>query len=169
VPIYILGSSLYGATLAAALGLPFGFASHFAPDSLEAAVATYRRNFRPSEQLAEPYVIAGANVLTAATEAEAQEQLVRTRRRRAARLVETGRALTDDEADALLASPRGLHLQHMMQYTTAGTADQVVEYLETFTKHADADEVIVAHAAPTIDERLVSVRLLGEAIASPGR
>ncbi len=165
VPLYILGSSLYGATLAAALGLPFGFASHFAPDSLEAAVATYRRNFRPSAQLDQPHVIAGVNVLTAETNEEAQEQLRITRRRRAARLVQKGVLLTDDEADALLESPQGLHLQHMMQYTVAGTTERVVEYLESFTKHADADELIVAHAAPSVAVRLRSVRLLGEAVA----
>src|SRR4051812_28382743 len=63
VPLYILGSSLYGATLAAALGLPFGFASHFAPGALEEAVAIYRGNFRPSDQLERPWVIAGVNVI----------------------------------------------------------------------------------------------------------
>src|SRR5690606_8447984 len=56
VPIYILGSSLYGAQLAALLGLPYAFASHFAPDALQPAVAMYRREFRPSEQLADPHV-----------------------------------------------------------------------------------------------------------------
>jgi luciferase family oxidoreductase group 1 len=59
VPLYILGSSLFGVRLAAALGLPYAFASHFAPQALEAAVATYRREFQPSAQLESPYVIAG--------------------------------------------------------------------------------------------------------------
>ena len=68
VPLYVLGSSLYGAQLAAMLGLPYAFASHFAPQALEQAVATYRREFRPSAQLPEPYVIAGVNVLAADTE-----------------------------------------------------------------------------------------------------
>ena len=61
VPLYILGSSLFGARLAAALGLPYSFASHFAPQALQDAVALYRREFQPSAQLAEPYVIAGVN------------------------------------------------------------------------------------------------------------
>src|SRR6202451_2391311 len=65
VPLYILGSSMFGASLAAALGLPYAFASHFAPDHLEAALAGYRREFRPSEQLERPYVIAGLNVIAA--------------------------------------------------------------------------------------------------------
>ena len=67
VPLYVLGSSMFGATLAAALGLPYAFASHFAPQLLEPAVAAYRRDFRPSAQLAEPYVIAGVNVIAADT------------------------------------------------------------------------------------------------------
>src|SRR4051812_48592054 len=75
VPLYILGSSMFGATLAAALGLPYAFASHFAPAMLEPAVAAYRREFKPSEQLDAPYVIAGVNVIAADTSAEAQEQL----------------------------------------------------------------------------------------------
>src|SRR5699024_7607334 len=65
VPLYVLGSSLFGAKLAAAMGLPYSFASHFAPDSLESAVAAYRNEFQPSEQLAEPHVIAGLNIIAA--------------------------------------------------------------------------------------------------------
>ena len=67
VPLYILGSSLFGAQLAASLGLPYAFASHFAPDALQQAVALYRREFVPSAQLSQPYVIAGLNVVAADT------------------------------------------------------------------------------------------------------
>lgn len=91
VPLYILGSSLFGAKLAAALGLPYSFASHFAPSALEDAVAVYRREFTPSEQLKEPYVIAGVNVAAAETTAEAKEQAHAARRRMAAQL-QIGRA-----------------------------------------------------------------------------
>src|SRR3954471_9068751 len=72
VPIWILGSSTYGAQLAAALGLPFAFASHFAPAMMMEAMAIYRERFRPSEQLAAPYVMLGANVTAAETDAEAR-------------------------------------------------------------------------------------------------
>src|SRR5471032_2807549 len=75
VPLYILGSSMFGAKLAAAFGLPYAFASHFAPAALEDAITAYRQEFRPSQQLASPYVIAGANVVAADTTAAAQEQL----------------------------------------------------------------------------------------------
>src|SRR3712207_2720616 len=80
VPLYLLGSSLFGATLAAALGLPYAFASHFAPQMLEPAVAAYRREFKPSEQLAEPYVIAGVNVIAADTAEAARENHEAVRR-----------------------------------------------------------------------------------------
>src|SRR6202043_1703784 len=67
VPLYILGSSMFGATLAASLGLPYAFASHFAPELLRPAVAAYRGEFRPSAQLDRPYVIAGVNVVATDT------------------------------------------------------------------------------------------------------
>src|SRR6202451_981358 len=86
VPLYILGSSLFGAKLAAALGLPYAFASHFAPAALGAAIAAYRTEFRPSEQLERPYVIVGVNVIAADTASAAQEQLQSVRRRRAVSL-----------------------------------------------------------------------------------
>src|SRR5215207_7223990 len=80
VPLYVLGSSLFGATLAAALGLPYAFASHFAPQALEQAVATYRREFRPSAELDAPHVIAGVTVVAADTRAQAEENLQAVRR-----------------------------------------------------------------------------------------
>ena len=83
VPLYILGSSLFGARLAAALGLPYAFASHFAPTELDAALAVYRREFRPSGQLEQPYAIVGVNVIAADTESSAREQLQGIRRVRA--------------------------------------------------------------------------------------
>src|SRR3954471_12057732 len=83
VPLYVLGSSMYGATLAAALGLPYAFASHFAPTMLEPAVAAYRQEFRPSAQLDRPHVIAGVNAIAADTAEEARHQLEQIRRIRA--------------------------------------------------------------------------------------
>ncbi len=164
IPLYILGSSLFGATLAAALGLPYGFASHFAPEALQAAVATYRREFRPSEQLAEPYVIAGVNVLAADTDDDAAEQLLRVRRSRVSRFVARGRKLDDEEADAILASPQGRQIDSMMRYTAVGTPSEVRTYLDAFAEHADADELMVCHASPTVDLRLRSVDLLADGV-----
>jgi luciferase family oxidoreductase group 1 len=162
VPLYILGSSLFGATLAAALGLPYAFASHFAPAALEEAVATYRRSFKPSAQLDAPHVIAGLNVLAADTEEEAHAQAAAVRRSRVSLLVGRGRTFSDEEADAILASPQGRHLQEMMTYTAVGTPATVKEYVDRFAEHADADELIVVHGAPSIEARLRSVELLAD-------
>jgi luciferase family oxidoreductase group 1 len=164
VPLYILGSSMFGATLAAALGLPYAFASHFAPQMLEPAVAAYRREFRPSDQLDRPHVIAGVNVVAADTTAEAQEQLRTSRRVRAIALFGRGQALTDEQADQLLAQGAAEHVDRMLTYTAAGTPAEVGEYLDRFVKTADADELIVAHQAPTTEARLRSVTLLAEAM-----
>lgn len=162
VPLYILGSSLFGARLAAALGLPFGFASHFAPASLADAVRRYRAEFRPSEQLDRPHVIAGVNVVAADSDEEAAEQFLVAKRRRVALLLGRGQRYTDAEADQILASPQGRHLQQMAHYTAVGTPAVVRDYLDRFTVIADADELIVAHQASTVEERLRSVELLAE-------
>ena len=164
VPLYILGSSHFGAQLAAALGLPYAFASHFSPQALQSAVAIYREQFRPSAQLAEPFVIAGYNVIAADTVDEAEEQLQITRRSRVRLLFgRGGRTFTDEEADLVIASPQGRAVEEMMTYTAAGTADHVVDQVEAFAKHADADEVMVAHQGPTLAHRLRSVELLATA------
>src|SRR5699024_4832876 len=97
VPLYILGSSLFGAKLAAAMGLPYAFASHFAPAALEAAVAAYRSEFQPSAQLAEPYVIAGVGAIAADSGEQAADQFLTAQRRRVQLLLPPGRTLTDDE------------------------------------------------------------------------
>src|SRR4029453_6339695 len=87
IPLYILGSSLFGGSLAAALGLPFAFASHFAPDALEEAIQLSRDRFAPSAQLDRPYVMAGINVVVSDDRADAEAQLLHAQRRRAARVV----------------------------------------------------------------------------------
>jgi luciferase family oxidoreductase group 1 len=164
VPLYILGSSMFGATLAAALGLPYAFASHFAPQMLEQAVAAYRREFRPSEQLSEPYVIAGVNVLAADTTEEALQQLKESRRARAVALFGRGQSLTDEQADQLLAQGAAQHVDQMLTYAAVGTPADVGEYLEGFRKRADADELITAHQAPRAEDRLRSVSLTAQAL-----
>ena len=170
VPLYILGSSLFGAGLAAALGLPYAFASHFAPGSLEDALALYRREFRPSEQLERPYAIAGVNVIAADTDSAAREQLQGIRRVRAISLYGRGRPgqdtanLTDEQADQLLAAGVGAQVDQMLTYAAVGTPAQVSDYLDGFIRRTEADEVIVVHQTPTIEGRLRSVTLLAEAM-----
>ncbi|WP_104106166.1 LLM class flavin-dependent oxidoreductase [Nocardioides sp. 616] len=162
VPLYILGSSLFGAQLAAALGLPYAFASHFAPQALQQAVATYRRSFQPSEQLAEPYVIAGANVVAADSSEEAHALLRESQRLRVSQLVGRGRTFSDAEADAVLDSPSGQQIKQMSHYTAVGNPDEVREYLDKFAVHADADELIVASMARSTEATLRSFELLSQ-------
>jgi len=168
VPLYILGSSLFGAQLAAGLGLPYAFASHFAPDDLLDAVALYRREFRPSRQLEAPYVIAGVNALAADSVDDAQDQLAVTKRVRLAAILGRGRALGDSEADALLDSPAGRRVEHMFSYAAVGTRDTVRAYLDGFARLAGADELIVAHQSPSSGARLRSVELVAEAMELTG-
>ena len=160
VPLYILGSSLFGAKLAAALGLPYSFASHFAPQALQDAVAIYRREFRPSEQLAEPYVIAGVNVIAADTTEEARKMFEDGQRRRVTQLFGRDRTFTPEEADLILESPGGQQVKQMGRYSAVGTPTEVREYLDWFTTHADADELIVATQTPSLESRLHSFELL---------
>ncbi|HEY3833666.1 MAG TPA: LLM class flavin-dependent oxidoreductase [Acidimicrobiia bacterium] len=163
VPLYILGSSLFGAQLAAMLGLPYAFASHFAPGALHEAIELYRREFQPSEQLDAPYVIAGANVVVADSDDAAAQMLQQVMRARMRRFVAPGHTLSDDAVDGLLRSGQGQHVVEMMRYTASGTPPAVKDYLEGFAKEADADELMIVHAAPTVESRLRSVDLVADA------
>lgn len=160
VPLYILGSSLFGARLAGMLGLPYAFASHFAPAALLDAVALYRDEFEPSLQLAEPYVIAGVNVIVAATDTDAQAQFEEVARRRVARFLTVDRELSDDEADAILRSPQGRQIAQMMHYTAVGDPPTVSDYLGEFVESVGADELMTVHPSPRLDARLASIDLL---------
>jgi luciferase family oxidoreductase group 1 len=166
VPLYILGSSTFGASLAAALGLPFAFASHFAPGSLQSAVTIYRRDFKPSAQQDRPHVIAGVNVVAADTTATAEQEFHLLKRARVNALFgRGGRTFTDEEAEQILASDGGRQIDHMVTYSAIGTPTEVRDYLEQFAKHADADELIIAHQSTSTEGRLRSVQLTAEAMA----
>ncbi len=165
VPLYILGSSLFGARLAAELGLPYAFASHFAPAALEEAVEQYRERFRPSAQLASPYVIAGVNVLAADSMDEAEDQLRRVQRQRVKFLLGRGQGWDDEQADVALASPAGQSVAAMATYTALGTEPEVREYLSEFARHAQADELITVHPGPSLEQRLRSLEITAGAAA----
>jgi luciferase family oxidoreductase group 1 len=175
VPLYILGSSMFGAQLAASFGLPYAFASHFSPELLDQAIAAYRNEFVPSDALDRPYVIAGVNVLAADTVEEAREQHQAIRRMRAISLY--GRQLRispleipDEQADHLLEAGMATHVDQMLTYTAMGTGNEVRTYLEEFAARTGADELITAHHAPGIDARLRSVEILAESMlqSNPG-
>lgn len=161
VPIIILGSSMFGASLAAQLGLPYAFASHFSPQLLQQATRHYRDSYRPSERHPEPYVYAGVNVIAAETDAEAEDLLQQSELRRIRSFLSRGREneLTDDEAAALYDAPAGQQIREMMRFTAIGTAERVRKELAAFAEYASADELVTVHSAPSRADRLRSVRL----------
>jgi alkanesulfonate monooxygenase SsuD/methylene tetrahydromethanopterin reductase-like flavin-dependent oxidoreductase (luciferase family) len=110
--------------------------------------------FRPSDQQARPYVIAGVNVIAADTQADAAEQFHRAKRARVRALARPGRHLTDAEIDAVLGSPEGRQIEDMLRYAAVGRPAEVSDYLENFAKSADADELILALQSPSAEARL---------------
>jgi luciferase family oxidoreductase group 1 len=167
VPLYILGSSLFGAQLAAKLGLPYAFASHFAPDALHQAMEVYRATFEPSAQLAAPYAIAGVNVFAAEDHDEAARQKTVAYRARTRAMLSRGTVggnFTDAEIDEFLASPNGHPLASMTRYTAVGTPAEVRDYLADFAATVGADELILAHHASQTPDRIRSVELTGAAV-----
>ncbi len=164
VPIYILGSSLFGAQLAARLGLPYGFASHFAPDALVDAVALYRQRFEPSAQQAEPWVVAGINVIAAESDEEAEAERQRVVRARVGRFLAGGRKLDDRELDRLVNSGGGRQVAAMMTHTAAGSADRVREQLTEFAEFADADELMLVPSARSVNDRLGTLEIVAEVL-----
>ncbi len=145
VPIWILGSSLFGAQLAAALGLPYAFASHFAPQQLMHAIQVYRSNFKPSEHLAKPYVMLGFNVFAADTDDEAQylasswqQSFVNLRSGRPSRLPPPMKGYIDQ------LGPQAQHLlDHVLACSAIGNPDTVAEQLRTFIDQTGADELMI--------------------------
>ena len=170
VPIWLLGSSLYSAQLAAALGLPFAFASHFAPDLLQQAVEIYRARFRPSDQLARPCVMLGLNVFAAETDAAArrlftsvQQAFVNLRRGEPGPLpppVDTmeGRWSPAEKATA----------EHTLRYAIVGSAETVRRGLEQFVEQEHPDEIMATAMIFDHAARLRSFEILaGIAAGSP--
>lgn len=147
VELYILGSSLFGAQLAAQLGLPYAFASHFAPQALEQAIALYRNEFRPSDALAEPYLIAGMTAIVADEGEVAEDQRRRVVRSRVRRQLPAGRTYSDEEIDALLSTPNGAAIADMMRYSAVGTPDVARAAVDEFAEYTGADELIIAPTA----------------------
>ncbi|MDK4240861.1 LLM class flavin-dependent oxidoreductase [Corynebacterium pseudodiphtheriticum] len=160
VPLYILGSSLFGASLAAKYGLPYAFASHFAPQHLENATRYYRENFQPSEYLAEPYVIAAVNVVADETTERAQAQFEEVARKRVQAFAARGAKITDAQLDDLVNSPQGQQIISMLHYTAVGTEDEVRDYLQEFAATASADELMVSLQGPSYEHTAASMQHL---------
>lgn len=163
VPLYVLGSSMFGATLAAKLGLPYSFASHFAPTHLMQATKYYRDNFEPSDVLSEPYVIAAVNVTAAETQEEAERQTEIVRRNRVKQMVNSRAPITEAQLDRLVESHSGQQIIEMLKFTATGTGEQVREYLEGFTQTAQADELMVSFQGPSHAHAVRSMEILADA------
>ena len=145
VPIWILGSSLFGAQLAAHLGLPYAFASHFAPDYLITAIQMYREQFRPSETLQKPHVMAGLNVVAAETDREAavlftslQQQFLNMRRNRRGQLPPPVPSMED-----LWAPHEKAGVEQSLACSVVGGPDTVREGIRAFLARTGVDEIMV--------------------------
>lgn len=144
--LWILGSSLYGAQLAAALGLPYGFASHFAPAMLDEAIATYRRLFQPSAVLEKPRVMIGCSIIAADTLAEAK--LLATTQQQQFVNIRTGQPLRRVPAPQegyyeSLPEELRFMLDETMSCSAIGTREEVTNSLTALIKRTDADEIII--------------------------
>lgn len=164
VPLWILGSSLFGAQLAAALGLPYAFASHFAPDAMDDAIAIYRERFRPSAQLAEPYVMLGFNVFVADTDAEATR--LASSMQQAFVALRTGRPQKlpppVDDYYANLAPPLRSMIDHVLMASAVGAPDTVEAAMTKFVERTKADELIFACMIHDYEARKKSLALAAE-------
>jgi luciferase family oxidoreductase group 1 len=164
VPIWILGSSLYGAQLAAALGLPYAFASHFAPDALEEAMALYRRLFKPSAQLARPYAMAGVNIVAADTDAQAR-RLFTTHQQSFANL-RRGRPGPQqppiDDIETYWTPAEREMAERMLACAIVGSPETVRHGLERFAAYSGADELMVVSAIFDPEARRRSYAILAE-------
>jgi luciferase family oxidoreductase group 1 len=164
VPLWILGSSLYGAQLAAALGLPYAFASHFAPDDLIAALATYRAGFRPSAQLAAPHAMVGANVVVAPTDEEAR-RLFTSIQQGVTNLLRGTRGRLQppiDDIETYWTPSEKAQASRMLGCSFVGSPATVRAGLLEFSRKTAADEVIVAAGIFDQAARLRSYELLAE-------
>ena len=164
VPLWILGSSLFGAQLAAALGLPYAFASHFAPDELMRALDIYRSHFKPSEQLAEPYAMVGANVIAADTDADAARIFTSAQQAFANIFRGTRGRLPPpiDDIETYWSAMEKAQASRMLACSFVGSPATVRAGLDELVARTGADEVIVAAAIYDHAARLRSYELLAE-------
>jgi luciferase family oxidoreductase group 1 len=170
VPLWILGSSLFGAQLAAMLGLPYAFASHFAPEALLPALEIYRATFQPSEQLQESHVMVGANVIVADDDATARRlftspqqsftNILRGRRGQLPRPI--------DDIESYWTPAEKERASAMLYRSFVGSPQSVRAGLEQFAAETGADELIVAAAIHDHAARLRSYELLGSLSATAG-
>ena len=161
IPVWLLGSSLYSAQLAAQLGLPFAFASHFAPDMLADALTLYREKFRPSSRMAEPYVIIGVNVIAAESKARArflftsqQQQFINLRRGMPGPLPEPVETM-----DPLWSPAEKYGVERALGMSLVGDQQSVAQGMAALQQQYQADEIIVNGQIFDPDSRIYSFSL----------
>lgn len=165
IPIWLLGSSDFSARLAALLGLPFAFASHFAPDYILQALDIYRSTFRPSEALAKPYVMIGMNVIAADTDEEARK-LATSQEQQFLNLIRgrTGQLNPPVESmEPLWSSHEKAIVRKQLSYSVVGNKETVRQMLPSFLAETQADELIVTAQIYDHQARLRSYEILAEA------
>lgn len=164
VPLWMLGSSLFGAQLAAQLGLPYAFASHFAPDALDAALAIYRERFQPSRQLDQSYAVPCVNVIVADTDEEAR-YLYTTVQQMFVGMMRGSRGLMPapiDNIDDYWLPAEKAQVSHMLSCAFVGSPATVHTKLERFLERTRADELMISMPIFEHQKRLRSIELLAE-------
>jgi luciferase family oxidoreductase group 1 len=168
VPLWILGSSLFGARLAALLGLPYAFASHFAPAALMQAIEIYRSEFRPSKQLKQPYIMAGVNVIGAETDREAR-RLFTSAQQQFTNLVrgKPGRLRPPiDDIDTYWSPEEAVQVSSMLKYAFVGSETTVQLGLQAYVKATGVNELMVVSAIYEHVSRLRSYELLAKVMST---
>jgi luciferase family oxidoreductase group 1 len=164
VPIWILGSSTFGAELAAALGLPYAFASHFAPDALFDALEIYRQEFKPSKQLDHPYAIVGVNIIAADTDEEAR-RLFTTVQQSFTNVLRgsPGRSQPPiDNIEDYWTPPEKHQASHMLKHSIVGSPETVRRDLESFVALTKADELMIVCGIFDHASRIRSYEIVAE-------
>ncbi|MED4608066.1 MULTISPECIES: LLM class flavin-dependent oxidoreductase [Paenibacillus] len=166
IPIWLLGSSGFSAQLAGQLGLPFAFASHFAPDYIKQALELYRSNFRPSEALDKPYVMIGINIIAADTDEEARK-LATSQEQQFLNLIRGGTGPLKppvESMDALWSVHEEAMVRRQLSYTIAGNKETIRKELPAYLQATQADELIVAGQIYDHQARLRSYEILAEVV-----
>lgn len=168
VPLWILGSSNFGAMLAAELGLPYAFASHFAPDMLLPALDIYRSRFKPSEQLDRPYTMVGINVIAADTDHEAK-RLATTQQMSFVDMFRARQGVSKppiNDIETYWSPAEKAQAMRMLARSVVGSADTVRTGLQAFIDETRADELMIVSDLYDHQARLRSVELIAEAMKS---
>ena len=164
IPLWILGSSLFGAQLAAELGLPYGFASHFAPQALDQALNIYRARFKPNEKMAKPYALIGVNIIAAETDEEAKF-LATSQQMSFANLVRGQRKLTQppiDDIDTYWTPQERAQASAMLNFSIIGARDTVRKGIDALLERTQADELMIVSDMYDPEKRRRSVEIIAE-------